>query len=347
MTRMAIRKNNKVRAAFAVFVVSLPAMLGAGAQNEDNARLALRVEHFTAPPATGPVVHVLAANLGEEPYEGAVRLDLPEGWAWSPAEQAVSLATGETKRVPFVVERATNLNANEYPVRVTAVSAGVEVVREQTVVCASAPYGKLEIDGDLADWADSLPVAFGQDGKTTTLRTLWNRRTFYLAVEVEEVALAAGDAVQFAVASSKAETGRAPGGRTERFEFVVAGKPPCYVLDTPGMPLSTAAQPRALESLDTVDAEVAVVHRDGTTYYECAIPFAAMDAFRPSAGREFCFSVLVHDADGNGLRDWGAAAGLWPSQRNPLAWCLWDGVQWGDPPPYDGKIEWGLCSSIH
>ena len=347
MDRMVPRSKEKPRVAAVVLIVCAAVLCATGAQSADNACVALRVQHFTAPPATGPVVHVLAHNLRDEPYEGTVRLELPAGWAWSPAEQAVTLAAGETKRVPFAIEKATNLAANEYPVKATAAGTSTEVVREQTVACASAPYGKPEIDGDLADWADSLPVAFEHEGKTTTLRTLWNRRTFYLAVEAEEAALATGDAIQFAVAAADAETGTAPEDTAQRFEFLIAGEPPCYVLATPGMSLAEAAQPRTLDSLDAVDAEVAVVHKEGTTYYECAIPFAAMDAFRPSAGREFCFSVLVHDADGAGLRDWGAAAGLWSSQRTPLAWSLWDGMQWGETPPYDGKIEWGLCSSIH
>ena len=84
-----------------------------------------------------------------------------------------------------------------------------------------------------------------------------------------------------------------------------------------------------------------------TTHYEWAIPFAAMPKIRPDIGREICVSVLVHDPDGTGLRDWGKAAGLWAEQRNPLAWCAWGSTTWGDNPPFDGKIEWGLCSSKH
>ena len=66
---------------------------------------------------------------------------------------------------------------------------------------------------------------------------------------------------------------------------------------------------------------------------------------RSVPGREFCMSILVHDGDGTGLRDWGRAAGLWPQQRSRLAWCLWQGAKWPKPPPFDNKIEWGFCSS--
>ncbi len=309
--------------------------------------VALRVQHFTVPPATGPITHVLVANLREAPYTGTVRLELPDCWTWRPEEQAVSLAAYETQRIPFTIERAINLSANTYPVRATATGAGETVVREQTIVCASAPYGRPLIDGNLDDWKDSLPVSFEKNGKKTIIRTLWNRRSFYLALEVEEKAFTTGDAIQFAVAPFNTATGAAPEDTAARYEFLIAHDGACYLLITPGMALSTAAQPRALDNLETLDAEAAIVHKDGTTYYECALPFSVMKNIRPSEGREFYFSVLVHDPDDTGLRDWGATAGFSPDRRNPLAWCVWGETQWGDEPPYDSKIEWGLCSSIH
>jgi hypothetical protein len=70
-----------------------------------------------------------------------------------------------------------------------------------------------------------------------------------------------------------------------------------------------------------------------------------MPEIKATEGREFRFSVLVHDPDGTGVRDWGEAAGLWPWQRSRLAWASWQGVQWGKEPPFDSAIEWGFCSS--
>jgi len=82
------------------------------------------------------------------------------------------------------------------------------------------------------------------------------------------------------------------------------------------------------------------------TYYECSIPFRLLrDRIRPSEGREFHLSVLVHDPGGTGIRDWGQAAGMGPPERNRLAWSLWQGAKWGDEPPFDNKTHWGLCSS--
>jgi hypothetical protein len=328
--------------ATAVLFLGLAIVSTAGAETP----VALRVQHFTVPPATGPLAHVLITNLREAPYEGTVQLELPEGWVWSPAEQAVSLEVHETKAIPFTIEQAVNLQTNEYPVKAIATGAGETVVRDQTIACTSAPYGKPTIDGNLDDWADSLPVGFEKNNKKTIIRTLWNRRTFYLAMEVEEDVFATGDAIQFAIAALNTVTGTTPEDSAQRYEFLITNDSSCYVLATPGMKLSIASQSRSLDSLETTHVEVAIIHKIGKTHYECALPFSVLSDIRPSEGREFYFSILVHDPDGTGLRDWGEAAGLSLSQRNPLAWCLWGDVQW-ETPPYDNKIEWGLCSSIH
>jgi len=320
--------------------------------------VALRVEHFTAPPATGPVTHVVIRNLGGQAYEGDLRLELPDGWRWSPETCPVALEPGATKRVPFTVEKAVNVRENAYPVKATASGAGTEVVREQRVVCASAPYFKPEIDGSLEEWDDSLPVRLATGGKETVVRTYWNRRAFCLSVEVEEDGFTVPkdgprDAIQFALAVRDAKTGSAPSDLAGRCEFLVSGggsrrtAAKCFALMKPGMPLSVAGQSRPLAGLELPEAQAAVRRKKGVTYYECAVPFSAMPDLTPREGREIRFSLLVHDPDGTGLRDWGEAAGLWPSQRNRLAWCSWEGVEWGAEAPFDGKIEWGLCSSIH
>ena len=46
---------------------------------------------------------------------------------------------------------------------------------------------------------------------------------------------------------------------------------------------------------------------------------------RARSGREFCLSLLVHDAESHAIRDWGAAAGLWAARRNRHAWIKWGG----------------------
>ncbi len=324
--------------------------------------VALRAEHFIVPPSTGPVTHVVVRNLLNAPYEGTISLKLPVGWQCTPAESPVALDAHETRRVPFTIEKASDVAANVYLVTAVAISADTQVLRKQQVVCASVPYFKPKIDGNPKEWEDAIPVTFLSGGKKTVFRSYWNKRAFCLLVEVEEAQFqgyseesndTALDAIQIALAVRTAITGTSPQDKTDRYEFLITGAAAkraadqCYCLATPGMPLSVTREKRKRAPLVLQDAQVVVKHKKGITTYECAIPFAAMPKIKPSEGREFRFSLLVHDPDGTGIRDWGKAAGLWPSQRNAFAWSAWDRVEWGSEVPYDSKIEWGLCSSKH
>ncbi len=218
------------------------------------------------------------------------------------------------------------------------------------------PYFKPTIDGDPADWKDAIPIKFTVAGKKTTIGTYWNRRKFsvLVAVEEDEQVLATPDspfdAVQFALSAAETQTARSSSQTAERFEFLLTAKnadtATCYQLAKPGTPLGDVTVKRALDNCVLESADVAVSRRGRTTYYECSVPFSEMrSTIRPGEGREFLFSVLIHDPDGTGLRDWGEAAGLWDSERNPLAWSHWAGAQWPDKPPTDCRTEWGMCSS--
>jgi len=318
--------------------------------------VALRVESLMVPPSTQPMFFVRVKNLGDEAYEGTLSVRVPEKWRIAPSERQVTLKPGETLRVPFTIEWGANAKDNFYTIEMIADGADRKVVRRQKVVAASAPYFKPTIDGVIDEWDDALPVAFTTDGKRSVVRTYWNRRSISILIAVEEDALVPYresdrfDAVQLAISPQGTTTGTKPDDEASRFEFLFVagddGNAKCFQLATPGMKLSEAARCRKLLPLAYDDAKV-VVTRDGkTTYYECSLPFSPMrDAIRPSEGRELFLSVLVHDPDGTGRRDWGQAAGLWPSQRNPLAWSRFDENQWGDTPPMDNKLEWGLCTS--
>jgi len=323
--------------------------------------LELRVQNFTVPPSTGPVGHVVVRNVGDTAYKGRVQLKLPAGWIYTPTAFDLSPAPLESLRLPFTIDKAVDTKTNSYAVELIATEdAGGEISRKQNIVCAGAPYFKPKIDGDISDWADSIPVTFVVNGKRCVIRTYWTKRLWSVCVEVEETKLggyrknAEGgtvDAVQFALAVGGAETGSKPDDKANRYEFLIAdcpglfAKDKCFLLARPGDALGLSQQVRRLDGLEFAEAKVVVKRKGKTTVYECSIPFSAMPQIRPDTGRDICFSVLVHDPDGTGIRDWGKAAGLWQSQRNKYAWCSWQGVKWADPPPYDNKIEWGLCSS--
>ncbi len=320
--------------------------------------VALRIDSLLVTPAHTPSAVVHVKNLTDSPYQGLVRLDVPAGWMLKSAEQPVSLAPAETAKVAFMVQRGTAVEENLYPLAVSVTGGGATVVRKQNVVTASAPYFKPEIDGDPSDFNDAIPVSWTTSGKNTTIRTYWNRKQFAILVAVEEDRLipatkstAGGhfDAIQLAISPQDARTGAAPQEETSRHEFLLVPTGPaagrCYLLAQPGMKCAETQADRPLEPLAYADAELSVRRVGPTTYYECSLPWKLMRDIRPGEGREFCLSFLVHDPDGTGIRDWGEAAGLWPSQRNRLAWSRWPGARWSDRPPLDNKIPWGMCSS--
>ena len=332
----------------------------------------IRAENFTVPPSTGPVTHVVVRNRGRTTRSGTIGLQAPDGWRLNASTRDVEVAPGATVRVPFAVEQAEDRLSNSYPVEATFASNGATLSRRQDVFCASAPYGKPQIDGDLSDWADAIPVTFASsdesgEAKATIVRTLWNQRAFCVAVEVEEDRLIHHDptvtgkpcdAIQFAIAPRDAVTPDSADDANEatRFEFLVvaSGSPDgrsegqCCLLIEPGTPISIAVEPVSVETAVFPEGKV-VVRRDGVrTIWECSVPFSLLRrAVRPDVGRELRFSLLVHDPDGTGVRDLGIAAGLGAGVRKPEAWSSWSGVEWGEPRPCDSKIEWGLCSSKH
>ncbi|HJN15405.1 MAG TPA: hypothetical protein QGH10_07945 [Armatimonadota bacterium] len=287
----------------------------------DDAPLLVRARNFLVPPSTGPVTHVVVKNTTDAPYASTLSVQFADGWEVTPSQHEIALQPGETKMLPFTIKGATDLAANAYPIAITIDDAPPIA---QTVTCASAPYFQPKIDGKLNEWDDAIPMALSG----ATLRTYWNKREFCLAVEVEETELTDDDAVQFALAAAASD---------HRYEFLVTGQgkgATCSLLSGP------APQPAE-------GAQVAVKHQAGVTRHEIAIPFALMGDIRPTPGREICFSLLIHDPDGTGLRDLGDIMNLWPEHRSADAWADWASAVWPETPPWTSRIEFGLCSSIH
>jgi hypothetical protein len=317
----------------------------------------VRVENLTVLPSTGPLANVTLRNRGEKAVQGRLQVGFPAGWKLNKTTQEFTLQSAQTQRIAFAIEKATDDPSNAYPIEALVQAGGTTVRADRTITATTAPYSKPAIDGKRDEWKDAVPVTFVTDGKKTTVSTYWSQRSFSLLVAVEEDQLvkmpAAGDdalfdAVQMAFAPRDARTPIQEGAQDQRHEFLIAARGEtgaCFTLYGPDQKLSVARQVQALAGLETPGAQVAVTREGHWTYYECAIPFKALSLIQPEPGREFCFSVLVHDPDGAGLRDRGAAAGLWPDQRNRLAWSLWQGSKWPEQPPFDNKIEWGLCSS--
>ncbi len=321
-------------------------------------QLRMRVETLTVPPATGPLAMVMVQNPGSASWEGQIVLRPPSSWELSPDTRAVRLESGQTKRLAFNIARGRNLETNRYPFEVVAIGPDGEMTHRQETFVASAPFFRVQVDGRPDEWDDAIPISFSTGQRETTISTYWSRRQFSLLVAVDEQELipsdasdrSSFDAVQFALAAVPPPDQAPESGTAGRFEFLLAatrnGGARCFRLVTPDMCLNEATRPRALESLVCEQVEVAVWRNDGITYYECSVPFRSLDnAILPDAGREFFFSVLVHDPDGTGLRELARHAKLWPTPEDPQAWNRWEGGCWEDVSPLGNKIRWGLCTS--
>ena len=339
---------------FVVFVCLLCAIGGAFAAEA----VALRMETLIVPPSTQPLVFVLVKNLQETAYKGEVSLKVPDTWRLAPSSRPVELQPGETKRIPFAIEKGRNVEANRYACEMVATSGSSSVVHRQEIFAASAPYFKPTIDAATDDWGDAIPITFTKDGKKTVVATYWNRRRFSVLVKVQEdkvVPYSPGttdpfDAIQIAILPIEPFE-ELPAGVAGRFEFLLtaagdSGAGKCFQLAAMDTKLDETKKTRGLEPLAYEDADIAVRREGDVTYYECSLPFRPMrDDIRPSEGREFFMSVLVHDPDGTGIRDLGAAAVLWPTDEDASAWSRWQGACWGDKPVLGNKIRSGFCTS--
>jgi len=333
---------------------TLTAALSVGA-----ADLQIRPKNFIVTPSTGPVAEIIVRNNASAPYSGTVTPTYPDGWQVAPLAQPLKLAGGESKVLSFAVEKGLDRKANDYPVSIAA--NGYETLTAE-VLCASTPFYKPKIDGKFDEWSDAIPVMFITNGKKTVVRSYWNKAQFCLAVEVEEDALtgladateaSGADAIQFALSPGKSKTADSFDGSSVRYEFVVAASgsrwkgDKCFKLMNSGDSLSVAAEARELQPLLLEEAEVKVKRADGITRYELTVPMKPMKPLRATAGREYCFSLLVHDPDGTGVRDMGTVMNLNEATRIPQAWCNWKFAKWNGIVPFDNKVEFGFCSSVH
>lgn len=328
-----------------LLILLMSSMTGA---TEDVGPVRMRIHNFIVNPSTGPVSEMTATNITNTPVTAELRPQYPTGWVVAPATQTLSLAPGESDVVSFAIEKAVDSMKNSYTVRLDILAGEDQYTQTQQVVCASTPYYRPTIDGDLSEWNDAIPLSWTTHEKKTVVRSYWNKKQFCLAVEVHEDELTDHDAIQFALAPGKSKTPTRREAQSNRHEFVVTARDGgrCYQVLAPGDSMKQLSEARDLKAFPAKDAIVSIVRKGKITHYELALNLRAMRTLRAAAGREYCFSLLVHDPTGTGLRDLGRIMTL-PPAGSDLAWSNWNGASWPDKKPLDGKIEFGFCSSIH
>jgi hypothetical protein len=308
----------------------------------------VRIHNFIVNPSTGPVSEITATNRTSAPVSAALHVYYPTGWVVAPSTQEVSLAPGASDVLSFAIEKATESLKNTYAVKLDIVVGQHRYTHTQEVVCASTPYYRPTIDGDLSEWVHAIPLEMTTQDKKTVIRSYWNKKQFCLGVDVQEDELTDHDAIQFALAPGKSKTPTSREAQSNRHEFVVTARDGgrCYQVLAPGDSMKQLSEARNLQALPAKDAVVRIMRKGKITHYELALNLRAMRTLRAAPGREYCFSLLVHDPTGTGLRDLGRIMTL-PPAKSDLAWSNWKGASWSDKKPLDSKIEFGFCSSIH
>jgi len=162
-------------------------------QNNASAQgpILVRAENFTVTPSTGPVTHIRVRNTSNATMTVTIEPQFPEGWRWTPKQHTITLESQQLKRLPFAIEKATDVKANRYLVEIVVKTDAGRTVHQQAVVCASAPYFKPKIDGRFKDWSEAIPVSFITAGRKTVVSTYWNQKHFCVYVQVEEDELGA------------------------------------------------------------------------------------------------------------------------------------------------------------
>ncbi len=331
------------------------------------ATLFVRGQNLVVCPSTGPVWSATVHNTSAKPFSGELKVTFPDGWKTNRTACTVELKAGEAKTFDFAIEKATDRKSNAYPFVLDLSGSDVSVRREQTVVCATAPYGRPTIDGKVDDWKDSVPISFsgGAGAKPVKVMSFWSKKTFSLCVEVTEDALTVCadptaatpcDAIQFSLCPGSILSPTAPSAKTvQRYEYLVLprkdgtaeirklawfgdAKPAANDLPKP-----PSAYPRL------AGAKVAVTREGKITRYELSIPLRTMKALKATTGRVFGFSLLVHDAAAKpAIRDLGNVMNLLPLHRMGQVWTKLAIAPWTPKTtPWTNRIEFGFSSSIH
>ncbi|MDA3925974.1 MAG: hypothetical protein PF904_14855 [Kiritimatiellae bacterium] len=313
--------------------------------------LSIRPKNFIVTPSTGPVYEIIVQNNSSATWNGTITPTFKKDWRVTPLSQKVELKAGATNMLSFAIEFGSDLAANSYPVSINSDSGKEKKEIKTEVVCASTPYYKAKINGELDEWTDAIPISFTNKDKKTVVRSYWNKNNFYLAVEVEEeklIGLADADkdcgmdAIQFALSPKG-------GDPAARHEYLVADSASMwsddssYLLTREGK----VSDNKKLEEMVLKNSEVKVSRSGNITTYELSIPMKPMKNLRATAGREYCFNLLVHDPDGTGVRDLGSVMNLSEADRSQASWRDWEFVQWNGYVPHGIGVEFGFCSSIH
>lgn len=228
--------------------------------------------------------------------------------------------------VQNVVVGTAQTTAGTYPVDIELATATDTLLTLRALVCVPALCRYTSrmpvIDGDLRDWADGEPLGMGRPEQihktdwrgpgdlSAYAYARWDDNFLYFACAVTDdvhfqpfgaAEMPRGDSVLFAVSTDRRAPADRKGYGLSDHEFGMA------LLNGTEPVLMRLAGPSG-SPLGPVSRAVVAIHRQGTrTFYEAAIPWSALSPIKPAAGKQFGFSIVVNDNDGQtrGYAEWG------------------------------------------
>jgi hypothetical protein len=264
---------------------------------------------------------VRVVNQGKTPQMVTLR---------APARSAIArslVAGGKSVDMEVMVE-APERDAGLYavPITVEGENGPLTTLPVRVGVPVLCPYAKArpEIDADLREWTDAVPIGLGREEQvrlktwggpndlSALFYTAWDEQALYIACSVRDetpglaypaAELWRGDSLQFALsANRRAVNGQAGYGPGDH-EFGIA-----LVEEKPLLFRFFGAEGR---TGILSEASVAVKRFGPVWFYEAAIPWKELAPLRAEAGTVFGLSVLVNDDDGRGRGyiEWGGGIG--------------------------------------
>lgn len=292
-------------------------------------------EPWTAIDTPRPVP-VRLANLGAEPIEGAVRIELTDSWrVVGDAVQAFRLEPDAETTLTFAVACGRDTYSVHYPIHAFArfrrndqpheahavlvveaklpAPGGAARPPDRAVTALRAPDA-MRIDGLLDEWANAAAVALGAadaslgnptiEDYSAQVFALWDAQALYLAVQAVDDRLDGADSSSRDLVDSdyvRVTLSRRPPGRVDRRltpDDLVLALCPSGPQDRPQVKVASYGGDERTE-FDTAAVTIAAAPTPGGWTLEAAIEWGAL-GMTAAADAEYGFNLLLGDSDGAG-----------------------------------------------
>lgn len=259
-------------------------------------------------------------NSTEAALDGTLRIVSPAAWSGVFDRSSIKLAPGDSETVAFTVP--DRLASDDTTVSVEFKDrGGTATTLNQAISFAYAKKTAIapKIDADLDEWPQAGKMYLnrqenyeaaiietgqysGNDDLSGELQIMWDKDNLYFAAKVKDDVffcqglepryMYRGDSIQLAMVYDPNDQYLT--SSFEEFGFALLDKKPTYY----------RWKTRLSQGTDIKGCEVAIVNRDGYTYYEAKVPWSSLVA-RPEEIKEkteLKFAAVLNDNDGLGRK---------------------------------------------